>query len=69
MGFLRYRRRKLIITERSKPYVARWVTSYCIRRTKRIDGDLPRRPMIWMGATYISKDAWGDFAWAATGVA
>ena len=69
MGLLRCMRRELIIAERSKPYVARRRTSYCIRRTKRIDGDLPRRPMIWMGATYISKDAWGDFAWAATGVA
>ena len=69
MGFAHCRRRELIIAERSKPYVSRWRTAYCIRRTKRMDGELPRRPRIWMGATYINKDASGNFTWAAPGVA
>ena len=68
MGFLRRRRRKLIIAERSKPYVSRRRTAYCIRRAKRIDGELPRRPMIWAGATYVNKDASNNFTCAAPGV-
>ena len=69
MGFTRRRRRKLIIAERSKPYVSRWMAAYFIRRAKRIDGELPRRPMIWTGATYINKDAPNNFTWVAHGVA
>ena len=69
MGFLRCRRRKLIIAEMSKPYVTRRMTAYCIRRAKKVDGELPRRPMIWMGAAYINKDASNNFTWAAPGVA
>ena len=69
MGFLRCRHRKLIIAERSKPYVIRWRDAYCIRRAKRIDGELPRRPMIWKAATHINKDAANIATWAAPGVA
>ena len=69
MRFIRLRRPKLIIAERSKPYVSRWSYSYCTRRAKRIDGELPRLPTIWMGAAYINEDDSGNFTCAAPGVA
>ena len=65
MRFIRIRKRELIAAERPKPYISRWGTSYCIRRTKRIAGEPPRRPGIWTDSTYISTGASDSYTWTS----
>ena len=68
-GAIRCRRRKLIINGASKPYVSLRGTAYCIRRAKRVGGELPRRPRICAGAEYINRAASNNITWADPGVA
>ena len=40
--------KKVLTSERSKPYVGRWVVRYCRRRADQLKGGLPTRPRIWL---------------------
>ena len=62
MGFLYTKARRLIIAERSKPYISRRRDAYCVRRLARLRGGQKRRPRVWAGATFFNKHSARGYA-------
>ena len=51
---------KVLAAERSKPYIRRWWVSYCRRRVYQLENGQPKRPRVWMDATFVNKwTTWG----------
>ena len=70
MGLTRARTRKVIVAARAAPYVAQWRKAYCERRVADLSVDgAPKRPRVWLDATFVNRRASGAFTWVAPGSA
>ena len=63
MGLFAAKTKKVLTAERSKPYISRWRVIYCRRRVAMMEGGLPSRPRVWMGATFVNKWSTGSKSW------
>ena len=64
LGFGYTKRRKLVVAARAKPYVVRRRKAYCLRRTQRVRGEKEFRPRVFLDASFINKNAMGQYTWS-----
>ena len=57
MGFAYTKTRRLIVAERSMPYISRWGEAACARAVARLRGDQKRRRRVWADADFANKHA------------
>ena len=63
IGFVYTKQREIVVAARAKPYVARWRKAYCLSRTQSVRGDKEFMPGIFLGASFISKNAMEKYTW------
>ena len=64
IGFWYTKQRKLIAASMKKSYVARWRKAHCLRMTQMVRADKVFRPRVFLGASFINKNAFGKYTWS-----